>query len=138
MKREFKAHPLMIFSIIKPFLFILLIPVLRGIVQYIENRKATTILEQEMGVLLVIFLYGFLRWRLFRLTLDEEAVTVRDGLFMVRQAVIPISGLSSVQSEQTPLDYILGSVTFRINTEAGSRQKTDYSFKLSRKDARTV
>ena len=138
MKREFKAHPLMIFSIIKPFLFILLIPVLRGIVKYIENGKVTTILGQEIAVLLVILIYGVLRWRLFRLTLDDDAVTVREGLFMERKAVIPISGLSSVQSEQTPLDYILGSVTFRINTEAGSRQKTDYSFKLSRKDARTV
>lgn len=138
MKREFKAHPLMIFSIIKPFLLILLIPVLRGIVKYIENGKVTTILGQEIAVLLVILIYGVLRWRLFRLTLDDDAVTVRDGLFMERKAVIPISGLSSVQSEQTPLDYILGSVTFRINTEAGSRQKTDYSFKLSRKDARTV
>ena len=58
MKREFKAHPLMIFSIIKPFLFILLIPVLRGIVQYIEYGYVTTILGQEIIVLLAILIYG--------------------------------------------------------------------------------
>ena len=106
--------------------------------QYIEYGYVTTILGQEIIVLLAILIYGVLRWRLFRLTLDETTVIVRDGLFVERKAVIPISGLSSVQSEQNPLDYIFGSVTFRINTEAGSRQKTDYSFKLSRKDARLV
>ncbi len=138
MKREFKAHPLMMLTIIKPFLFILLIPVLRGIIQYIKNGEIQKVLGIETLFFTLIIFLGILRWRAFRLIIQEKTVTVRDGVFIIRQAVIPINGLSSIQSEQSPLDYIFRTVTFRINTEAGSREKTDYSFKLSRKDAHTV
>ena len=138
MKREFKAHPLMILTLIKPFLVILIIPVLRGIIQYIQKGEIERILGVETLFFTFIILLGILRWRAFRLVIDKQSVTVRDGVFITRQAVIPISGLSSIQSAQSPLDYIFQCVTFRINTEAGSREKTDYSFKLSRKDAHTV
>ncbi len=138
MKKEFRAHPLMIITIMKPFLFILLIPVLRGVIQYIKNGQPTRILGMEIFLFTLITLFGVVRWRSFRLVCSEKTVTVRDGIFFIRTAVIPIGGLSSVQSEQSPLDYIFRSVTFRINTEAGSRDKTDYSFKLSRKDSHTV
>lgn len=138
MKREFKAHPLMILTIIKPFLFILIIPVLRGIVQYLKNGEVTQILGTEMILFGLIVLFGVARWRAFKLNCQDNTVTVKDGIFFIRKAVIPISGLSSVQTAQNPLDYIFGCVTFRINTEAGSRTKTDYSFKLSRNDAHLV
>lgn len=138
MKREFRAHPLMILSIIKPFLVILLIPVLRGIVQYLKNGVVTRILGMEIILFALIALFGVLRWRAFKLVCSEKSVTVRDGILIIREAVIPINGLSSVQTEQSPFDYIFQSVTFRINTEAGSREKTDYKFKLSRKNAHAV
>ncbi len=138
MKREFRAHPLMIFTIIKPFLFILLIPVAQGIINYLKSGHFSRILEAEIILALLITAFGIVRWRAFRLVCGEKTVTVRDGVLFIREAVIPISGLSSVQSEQSPLDYIFHSVTFRINTEAGSREKTDYSFKLSRRDAHLV
>lgn len=138
MKREFRAHPLMIFTIMKPFLLILLIPVLRGVIQYLKNGEITRILGIEILLFAIITIFGIMRWRAFRLICTESTVTVRDGVFLVRNAVIPISGLSSVQSEMSPLDQIFRSVTFRINTEAGSREKTDYSFKLSPKNAREV
>ena len=34
MKKEFRAHPLMIVSLMRPFLFVLVLPVLKGVVQY--------------------------------------------------------------------------------------------------------
>ncbi len=138
MKREFRAHPLMIISLIKPFLPILLIPVARGFIQYLKDGEITRILGMESIVFIFITVLGILRWRAFRLVCDEKNVTVRDGVILIREASIPIVGLSSVQSEQTPLDFIFRTVTFRINTEAGSRDRTDYSFKLSRKDAHEV
>ncbi len=138
MKREFHAHPLMILTIIRPFLPILLIPLLRGVIQYLINGEITRIWGMEIIIFASITLFGILRWRAFRLVCKDKSVTVRDGVIAVREAVIPVGGLSSVQSEQSPFDYIFRSVTFRINTEAGNRAKTDYSFKLSRKDAHTV
>ena len=135
MKKTFKAHPLMIFTFIKPFLFILLIPVVRGVLQYIKYGHIERILGIEIIVFGIIVFFGVLRWRLFKLTCEEKTVTVRMGVILIKKAVIPVSGLSSIQSKQNPIDYILGSVTYNINTEAGSRHRTDYSFKLSRKNS---
>lgn len=138
MKREFKAHPLMILSFVRPFLIILLIPVARGVAQYLKDGQITRIFGIEFVLFIGIVIFGIFRWRFFRLYCDSGTVTVKTGVILVKKAVIPISGLSSVQSEQTPLDYVFGSVTYSINTEAGSRERTDYSFKLSRKDSYQV
>ncbi len=138
MKKEFRAHPFMILSIMKPLLPILLIPVARGIIQYIADRQITPILRMEIFLFLVIIVYGFFRWRAFRLICNEKSVTIKDGVLFTRQAIIPIKGISSVQSEQSPIDFIFRSVTFRVNTEAGSSRRTDYSFKLSRHNSHEV
>ncbi|MGI6279175.1 MAG: PH domain-containing protein [Acutalibacteraceae bacterium] len=138
MIRRFKAHPLMIFSFIKPFLFILLIPVARGIIQYVKNGQMSQILGLETLLFGAISFFGVLRWRSFSLVCDSKYVTVQTGVIFVKKAVIPISSLSSVQSEQNPIDYIFKSVTYRINTEAGSRRRIDYRFKLSRRDSHEV
>ena len=138
MKKDFKAHPLMILSFIKPFLIILLIPVVRGIIQYVKYKEIEQILGLEIMIIAAVVAFAVLRWRMFLLVCDEKTVTIKTGVIFVHKAVIPISGLSSVQSEQTPIDFLLGSVTFRINTEAGSREKTDYSFKLSRRDSHAL
>lgn len=50
MKREFKAHPFMILNYMKPFLFVLVIPLLKGIVQYILYKRATGILATEAAL----------------------------------------------------------------------------------------
>ena len=44
MKKEFHAHPLMLVSLIKPFLFVLVLPVLKGVIQYIIKRRVTGVL----------------------------------------------------------------------------------------------
>ena len=54
MKKEFKAHPLMIISLIKPFLFILILPVLKGVVQYIIRREVTGVLTLELIAFMII------------------------------------------------------------------------------------
>ncbi len=138
MKREFRAHPFMILSIMKPLLPILLIPIARGLIQYMADKKITPILRMEIALFLIILIYGFFRWYTFKLTCDKKCVTIKDGVIFVREAVIPIGGISSVQSEQNPIDYIFRCVTFRVNTEAGSSRRTDYSFKLSRKNSHAV
>jgi len=116
----------------------LLIPLIRGFVQYYRNRKIMPTLNWGIVVFIAIIIFGVFRWLSFRLVCDEKTVFVQTGVIFVRKALIPISGLSSIQSDQSPLDYIFAAVTYRINTEAGSREKTDYKFKLSRKNSHAV
>ncbi len=140
MNKTFRAHPLMIFNFLKPFLFVLLIPVVRGLIQYAASGEYDSILYFEVVLLIALFVIGLMRWWCFKLILNEErhAITVVSGLFFRRRAKINIDKLSSVQTKQNPLEFICQAVTFRLNTEAGNIDKADYEFKLSVKSAKKV
>ncbi|MBO5211185.1 MAG: PH domain-containing protein [Clostridia bacterium] len=140
MNKVFRAHPLMIFNFLKPFLFVLLIPVVRGLIQYAASGEYDSILKFEIVLSVALFVIGFLRWWCFKLILNEEkhTITVISGLFFRRTAKINVDRLSSVQTKQNPLEFIFRAVTFRINTEAGNIGKADYEFKLSMKSAKAV
>ena len=135
MIKEYKAHPLMLLRFIKPFLFVLVIPVIKGIIQYIVEQKITGVLKLEIMAFSAIMLVAYLQLRFFKLKLDEKNITLSKGFLLRRTATIDINKLSSVVSIVSPIDMICGSVTFRLNTEAGRKGKPDFEFKLYRKDA---
>lgn len=138
MKREFKAHPLMILNYMKPFLFILIIPLIKGIIQYILYKRATGILAMETAAAAVIILIGLLKCRSFSLVCDKNGVKITDGIFIKKVSYISVSKLSSVQTVQNLLDAVLGAVTYCVNTEAGKKGKPDFKYKLSLKDSNSV
>lgn len=138
MKKEFKAHPLMILTLIKPFLFVLVFPFIKALLQYFADRKITDVLSLELTVFVIITVIAFLRFKTYRISCDGETVTIKLGLIFSKKADIDISKLSSVQTVQNPLDAIFRAVTFNINTEAGSANRADYKFKLSVKDSKQL
>ena len=140
MIKTFKAHPLMIFTFLKPFLFILLIPLFNGIRQYVVYKTYDSILGLELFLFAVIMTIAVLRWRCFSLICDtdKKTVTIKNGLIFKRNASISISKLSSVQTTKNPIDAVFKAVTYRINTEAGITSRADFEFKLSNKNSSEV
>ncbi|MGN0493787.1 MAG: PH domain-containing protein [Acutalibacteraceae bacterium] len=138
MKKEFRAHPIMIINLIKPFLFVLVFPVIKGVVQYFLKGEITGVLTLELIAFAAITLLAALRCTSFRLICGESTVTVKMGIILKTQSVIGISKLSSVQTVQNPLDAVFKAVTYRINTEAGPKGSADFEFKLSVKDSKEV
>ena len=137
MKKEFRAHPLMLVSLIKPFLFVLVLPVLKGVIQYIIKRRVTGVLTLELIGFMAITLIGALRCRSFRLICGKNGVTIKMGVLFKSSAFISVNKLSSVQTVQNPIDAVFRAVSYRINTEAGPKGKADFDFKLSTKDSAT-
>lgn len=128
----------MIISLMKRFLFVLILPVVKGIVQYIIFRRVTGFLTLEIMGFAAIAAAAFLRCRAYRIVCGNKTVTVYTGVLFKKCSVIPVSKLSSVQTVQNPLDAVFGAVTYRVNTEAGKKGKTDFEFKLSLKDSKKV
>lgn len=128
----------MMIGLVKPFLFVLIFPVIKGVLQYIISRRITGVLTLELIAFAAILLIAGLQCRAFRLICDENTVTVQSGFLFKKRAVINIARLSSVQTEQNPIDMIFRSVTYRINTEAGQKGSADFEFKLSVKDSAEV
>ena len=138
MNKVYKAHPLMILNRMKPFLFVLVLPFVRGLLQYITDREITSILRVEILLFSLILIFSVLSWRSFKISVDEDYITIKRGFIFVKRATINISALSSVQSQRNPFDYLLRSVTYSINTEAGSTNRSDFKFKLWVKDSKEI
>lgn len=117
----------MILSLIKPFLFVLILPVLKGAVQYLIYRRITGVFTLEAAALIVMLLAAFLRFRSFSIVCGKNGVKIREGVFLKKTSYIAVSKLSSVQTVQNPLDAIFGAVTYCVNTEAGKKGKSDYT-----------
>ena len=137
-KRSYGAHPLMLINIIKPFLFVLILPVIKGVLQYLTTRKITGVLTLEIIAAATVLLFAVLSFRAFRISIDDSKMTIEKGFLLKSTAVIKRERLSSVTSVRGPLDMVFGSVTYKVNTEAGRWGRTDFSFKLCACDAKEV
>lgn len=135
---KLKAHPLMIFDSVKPFWWVLIIPLLRALFQLLRNGEVSGILLPELLLLACIFLFAFVNFFFFRLIFDSEKIIIQKGFIFKSRSVIMRKNLSSVQIERNPLDYLFGAVTYRINTEAGLRRRSDFCFKLSGADSKKL
>ncbi len=134
--KVYKAHPIMLFRIIKPFLFVLFIPLIRAIIQYITKGEINGLLALEILCVVFISTITVLRWRSISLNVEQEKITIKKGFLIKSCAVIEFSRISSVIVQQNIVDYVFGSVECSINTEAGMPKKSDFCFKLRKNDAK--
>lgn len=140
MKKIFRAHPLMIFEFLKPALLVLFLPAIKGAVQYFTERNLEGVAGLFIFVICAILTIAVLRWRSYKLVCNERdrVITIKYGFFFRRTAKIDIAKLSSVQATQNPIDFLLRAVTYKINTEAGNYNRTDFEFKVSVKNSREI
>lgn len=137
-KNSFRAHPFMMFSYLKPFLFVLLLPLLKALVQYIFDRKISSIVVGESVAAAILVTYALAKWRSFRITIEKDCFYIRSGIFVFSQAKVPFEKVSTVEVLRNPLDAIFRSATVRINTEAGRKGKADFEFRVSLSAAKEI
>ncbi|MBR6510080.1 MAG: PH domain-containing protein [Clostridia bacterium] len=138
MKKVYRAHPLMVFNFLKPFLFVLIFPFITAAIRYFTDRHLTWLFVLEMLAVTVVILTAIIRCIAFRLIIEDNLLTIKTGVLFIRKSKIRISRLSSIQTEQNPLDMLFRAATCRINTEAGVTRKSDFQFKLKLKEAREL
>lgn len=137
-KTCFKAHPLMLYRFIKPFLFVLILPFIKGAVQYFMYKRVSGVWTLEFIAFSFIFAVALLRTLSFSLKVDDDFITVRNGFLLRRKVKIPKNTISSISYRRNLADLMFGSVTFRLNTEAGSTEKADIEFKIGRHSAKRL
>ena len=134
-RRVYGAHPAMAVRIIKPFLFVLILPLIKGVLQYIATGEATGVLTLEIFAAAALILSAVSGVRAFSVTVDGERLIIRRGLLFRSVSVIRRERLSSVTVRRGLLDVLTGAATYTVNTEAGVAGKTDFSFKVGIKHA---
>lgn len=138
MKKTYKAHPIMIFDLVRPFIFLMVLPIATAVIHYLTKRNLSNLLAIEIACFILVFFLGIARFFAFSLTVGDDLLTIKSGAIFRRTSNIKLSRISSVQIERNPLDMIFGSVTCKINTEAGTLKRSDFKFKIKRKDSKEL
>jgi len=135
MKIRIKAHPFYLLEKIKPFLFVLVLPLVKGLLQYLIFNKVSGVLALEIGALFIIFFVAILKFCGFSVELQEEIIIIKIGFLIKKVSYIDKRKASSLSIKENPIEKLFGAVTIKINTEAGKRKKADFKFSIRKKDA---
>lgn len=136
--KTFKAHPLTIIRLMKPYLFVLVIPLVRAVIQYFTKGEINGLLALELIAFALVLTIAILGWRSIKISVKNQCIAVQKGVVIRSCAVIDVSRISSVSLKQNIIDFLFGSVDCAINTEAGTPKKSDFRIKMHLCDARSL
>ena len=134
-----KPHYIYITNLLYPYLTLLIIPVIRGLLQYLFGGKGalSAVLTAEAVLLCVAVFVAVLKLKRIVLFFDRS-ISVQKGLFCRVSYRIPPSASKVVVLESNPLLKILGAYRLKIYTEAGLRRRPDESILVRRADAARI
>ncbi len=135
-EKRIKTHPLMIFKFTRRYIFILLLPLFRGLFNYGATGALSSLVITELVLSVLIIFISVLRWLSFSLTFHVDCIVVDFGIFVRRHAVIPLSKVSVMSIIRGPVLYLFGAVSARLDTDSGRGEKADFEIYLSYKKAK--
>ena len=135
---ECRAHPTMIFKIVKPYLFVLILPFIRAFVQYITIGKIKETIYFELLATGFVVVAAFCGAKAIKITVKSNSLIIEKGFLIKSQSVIDISRISSVAIKQNMFDALTKGVSCAINTEAGRLKRNDFNLKLYKTDAKLL
>ncbi len=131
-----KTHPLMIFKFTRRYVFILLLPLVRSILNYGVTGALSRLVIMESLLAFLILVVSVMRWLSFSVVFRDDCIIVDSGVLVRRHAVMPLEKISISYTERNLLLGFFGAVAARIDTDSGFRKKADFEIYFSRKAAR--
>ena len=103
MSNTYRGHPLMIFSFLKPFLFVLVIPVIKGLLQYLIYGRISGVISFEIYLFAAILLIAVARWLSFSVVHTDKSLTINSGMIFKSHAKISLDKLSCFSQTVNPI-----------------------------------
>jgi uncharacterized membrane protein YdbT with pleckstrin-like domain len=135
-----RTHPFMIVSNLRRFLFLIIIPVLRGLFSALQLDLLAWLRGAWIDVLifLVMLTAAVLRWSVTAYTYDENALRVRSGLFLRRETVIFWDRVTAMSLIKSFYLRPFRAAYLRADTMGGSFKSADLALYLHRDKAREL
>ncbi len=133
-----RQHPLAILRFTYRYLYLLLVPLLRGL-PYITTPeglyrwlRGTWI---DLTAVFLLLLLPFLFWLRYRYTLDEHQFIIQRGILIRRTSYVPRRQVATLLIERPWYLRLFGAVRLAIETDAGNRHTADFRLTVSRRHA---
>lgn len=130
--KKLRPHPLMMLNYLYPYLFVLIIPIVRRALS--RAGRYPLVFFAETAAVVLVCLGVVLRWILCRVCLFDDKIIVKSGILFRRELIIPFKNISCVTEERSLLNALFCAVTLRIDTEAGKKGKADLFVRIYKKD----
>ena len=129
---EIKPHPLAIWDYIKPLLLVWILPVVKRVAERIFLKNTGKGFALEVATIVVIAIYGVLKFKNYKITIDDEGLNFKSGKLFKKEKIIYREGIFAAKTEKTFLNLIFGGLTVFIYLEG---QNKDIKIRLSKTDA---
>lgn len=150
--KRFRSHPLYIVSILWKYLFILLVPVIRGLYYVIINsfslengfQFAVNISNWAKGAwmdiafLLAFLSLGILLWLNFTIEVSEEGLLIHRGVLKREVRFLPVSRYNCLSVVSPMSVRLFGGAYLRVDTPGGGLKQADLLMMLRTKDCRQI
>lgn len=141
MKHELlRTSPYSIFAYLYRFLYLLLIPLARGLVAALTGGllRWLTGAWLDILILMLILLLAFQKWRHFQYYMDINGIFYTTGIFYQQEITIPMERICTLSIQQPFWMRPLRLVRLRIDTLALKPDKADLSMYLHKAEAERI
>lgn len=135
-----RAHPIAIFAFLYRFIFLLILPLLRGFLTALSGN----IFDWAKGawfdiiVVILIIALAILKWWTFSYIMDTDGIAYKSGIFMRQSTFIPAHRISMLATLKPFWLRPFGICKLRLDTIAKHPRKADLVFYLRYRDAQRL
>ncbi len=134
-----KPHFLYIINLLYPYLTLLIIPILRGVLRFVfdKSRAFSQFLFLELAVLTLAVIVSVIKFKKYSIEVGG-GITVKKGLFCRTEYTVKMGVPKITVIESNPFLRSLGVYRLKIYTEAGHRHRPDESVLIGVGDAKRL
>lgn len=131
-----RTHPLTIVQFLFRYLYVLLLPVLKSLVELpFHPRPFSGFWLWELAAAGLIIAMAVGRWGMLTWRVEPHCFAVRQGLYFRRETRIPFGRIASADVERPLWLALLGAARLMADTSAKSRGDADLTLILKKKQA---
>ena len=123
---SYHQHPIKILSYTTKFFWLLLIPLVRGLIA-IKWDFATWLRGAwiDISVIILIFIFAYARWYNVKYSFNSSSVTIKNGIYLKNTYSIFYTNISAYTVEKNFFLNLINANKLRIDTNTGSKKKSD-------------
>lgn len=139
-KEKQRGHPVSIFFNLRRFLFLIIIPLLRGFLSALGGDFTGWLQGAWMDVLIlgVILLLSVLRWVFYTYSCDEFGIYLSRGWILPQTTILPWRQISTMAVAHTFYLKPINAVYLRADSLGGTKRETDIVLYLTAQAADTI
>lgn len=128
-----RTHPIAIFFYLYRFLYLLLFPLLRGVVSVLTGGLLDWLAGAWMDILIILLMVGLavLKWSIFQYSFNKNGLNYTEGIFFRQEGFIPMKRICTLSTQQPFWMVPLKIKKLRVDTLALSPNKADLILYLS-------